>query len=1138
MDRVRKLLSPGTKKKTVPHGSNKTFGVPLEDLVRQAPDGLKVPLVVKKICEHIENNGYDQEGIFRVNGSARIIEKLRTSFDQTGDADLAEDGDVMAVAGLLKLFLRELPDSVIPEHMTKQFVNIHESFNTNTEDYVKRVREEFNELPEENYDLLKYLLNFLVLVAQHEEENKMGPMVLAIVFGPNVFRCASDLTGLKDQSTTNNIVHKFILHYNDLFADENEPGVSARNTESRSKSSSSAPPSRPPPLKGEEKKTMTSPRKNKQQCDSENALHLDQTNTKTSHVVSGNSNSSSSAMVVTGATATPQLTSSMTQTSLVLASGPASPSQTVCHNSSLTNFFYSPRLSDEDLSGRMSPFTVESDSGHSLIESPVVSAVASSIVEKTIKEAIIEHVFGGYQSGGSSADARQEKGLMCLAGSSKTQDTKKSERKSPEHSSEFGKSVIDNKRQKTKAIRTSSEMSGSSIQGEEIASPKSRRPLQHSSVVNQMKNIDTHHGLRHGTIECWADTDSDGICHKLDSSVLDNNSLQLTGSNKHPPSSDHHIHKSPTSGGSYNIRSQNQNKPHLKLDCSKSLTSAPDTRGSIRGYSSGPDNNSSSSQFKHPHIVEMVSANSAEISSTSSSSCDEDENSESLPKHTKSRISFLDMHPVGSHSRDDENSERYDRDDKHSPSYSPNNNRKPMVPPLDLSILHEHMDSADPIPSKKVQTVSYQRAKKHLSSDEDDEEDDDDDDDDDPVVVVLSPRANKFKKKPIVSSNTDIPPSPPVEQEQYQKYRHSRPRDANSYHPKFINVPVEDEYTARLKQLTKKIQSLRKKIKLFEENFEKEHGYRPSQSDKTAKAEIKKYMADLTKARKELKKLKEEAEMSSRSRHGSGASSGGSESPTSIPTMEQTLESIMKKLKEKRRDARRPEELELMTRDQIQEEKLAIQKSLLHFEGIHGRPSSKLAKDLMRPLYNHYRLVKRMLAKPASPRDTAELQTVPEDQPFELTAALPTTTTTARQAWKSIHVPTADLEDDENFDAAADFCIPRDPLLPRDTIRILPMTSGSSKSWQSGESSSNQESTLHEMTVPQLQEELTKSRAEKRKLRKILREFENDFLEQHGRKVQKEDKIPLQEDYQEYKQVKARLRLLEALLSKHQQQKL
>lgn len=109
-----------------------------------------------------------------------------------------------------------------------------------------------------------------------------------------------------------------------------------------------------------------------------------------------------------------------------------------------------------------------------------MSAVASSIVEKTIKEAIIEHVFGVYQSGGNS-DTKPEKGLMCLAGSSKSQDTKKSER-NREDSSEFGKSVIDNKRQKTKSTRTSNEMSGSSlgIQGEEVASPKSRRPLQHS----------------------------------------------------------------------------------------------------------------------------------------------------------------------------------------------------------------------------------------------------------------------------------------------------------------------------------------------------------------------------------------------------------------------------------------------------------------------------------------------------------------------------------------------------------------------------------------------------------------------------------------------------------------------------------
>ena len=66
--------------------------------------------------------GITSEGIFRINGNSRVVERLRTSFDRTGDADLAEAGDVMAVAGLLKLYLRELPEGVIPDHMTQLFV--------------------------------------------------------------------------------------------------------------------------------------------------------------------------------------------------------------------------------------------------------------------------------------------------------------------------------------------------------------------------------------------------------------------------------------------------------------------------------------------------------------------------------------------------------------------------------------------------------------------------------------------------------------------------------------------------------------------------------------------------------------------------------------------------------------------------------------------------------------------------------------------------------------------------------------------------------------------------------------------------------------------------------------------------------
>ena len=56
------------------------------------------------------------------------------------------------------------------------------------QDYILRLRSRLHSLPEENLGLLKYIICFLVAVASHHDANKMGPMALAIVFGPNIFR--------------------------------------------------------------------------------------------------------------------------------------------------------------------------------------------------------------------------------------------------------------------------------------------------------------------------------------------------------------------------------------------------------------------------------------------------------------------------------------------------------------------------------------------------------------------------------------------------------------------------------------------------------------------------------------------------------------------------------------------------------------------------------------------------------------------------------------------------------------------------------------------------------------------------------------------------------------------------------------
>lgn len=58
------------------------------------------------------------------------------------------------------------------------------------------------------------------------------------------------------------------------------------------------------------------------------------------------------------------------------------------------------------------------------------------------------------------------------------------------------------------------------------------------------------------------------------------------------------------------------------------------------------------------------------------------------------------------------------------------------------------------------------------------------------------------------------------------------------------------------------------------------------------------------------------------------------------------------------------------------------------------------------------------------------------------------------------------------------------------------------------------------------------TREEKKRLRRSLHEFEDECQKKFARKLSTEDKLPGEQIYSELKHVKARLRLLEALLMK------
>ncbi|XP_046554749.1 protein FAM13A-like isoform X2 [Haliotis rubra] len=1061
MDRVKKLLSPASRRKLVPSNNvNKTFGAPLEVLVKRSPNCL-VPSIVKKTCDFISRYGMDQEGIFRVNGNARVLEKLRYSFDQHWDTDIEEDCDVMAVAGLLKMFLRELPDTVIPLHMTQDFVNIQEG---NKDHIVQHLKDKLKELPTENYNLLKFLCQFLVVVTHHEKDNKMSPMALAIVFGPNLFKCGDGISGLRNQGTTNQIVFKLIAEYNTIFKQSHEDSPIA-SWEKRYKMS--APPRPPPPkisASADDSLNLSSPRNTSMKSyDSSQYQEMEEMD--------------------------------LSDTSPIIPSSGGRP-----HLSGIQG----PYVHDaEDYPDRSaSPFITDSE-GHSIIESPVVTARTHELVEKTISQSIVQHIFGDRLSVSpqKEVNSHSTSGSTGSDGNVASLNSDNSERSDSEPAP-----AVKDRISVFEAHIKEDDVNGSQTR------PGKQRPT--SAVFDFFENKSIIISKAPKSTELRQeesperDSDSSDMGVDRDTQVL-SSFKKPVGPPRRSPS-----RKFRRSLEGHDLDSLDAQIGELLQDTEPKVD---EPLGQTQAVDPRP----------RPMPVPRKQPLKPRQQANSSSDEDEDMNHNN---QFKSRIAFLDIHL----------DKQLKPSQVNSPDHSPVNVRKPFVPPLDLTILHEHVDSSDPIPARATQSAIYMMRKPVPQDPAEDLEN----------AVIVSPRSVKLKKKngwassdeedakneappspsarmsfpdESVAINTDIPPSPPVEQDQYKKHG------------------PDDESSQKLRQLTKRIQLLKKRIKIFDENFEKEHGYRPSHHDKAAHTEVKKYMTELSRARKELKKLKEEAEMGSRSRHGSGASSSGERGdiiPTMPPSIEGTLDIILKNLQEKRREMKRPREISMMSYEQVLEEKLAVQKALLHFESIHGRPSSKNEKDLMRPLYDRYRSIKRLLAKPTSPRNTIDLETVPEDQPMQIS----TTTTSTSKFRNVIRVPTSSPDSDEIGDLGTmEFAVTRDFSILRETGRHIGYNKNKLSTANKKSDSEDEDDTqttdfnVNDLSIPELQDEVQRAKIEKKRLRKVLRTFEEDFLTQQGRRVQKEDRSPMQGEYSQYKQIKAKLRLLEALLTKHHQ---
>ncbi|XP_032630961.1 rho GTPase-activating protein 1 isoform X2 [Chelonoidis abingdonii] len=145
---------------------NQQFGVSLQHLREKSSDQAPIPLVVRETIAYLREHALTTEGIFRRSASTQIVKEVQQKYNM--DVEESNRVDV--------------------------------------------VRKTLQTLPEENYQVLRFLMAYLAEVSTHSDVNKMTNTNLAVVFGPNLLWDKDVAITLKAINPINTFT-KFLLDY-------------------------------------------------------------------------------------------------------------------------------------------------------------------------------------------------------------------------------------------------------------------------------------------------------------------------------------------------------------------------------------------------------------------------------------------------------------------------------------------------------------------------------------------------------------------------------------------------------------------------------------------------------------------------------------------------------------------------------------------------------------------------------------------------------------------------------------------------------------------------------------------------------------------------------------------------------------
>ena len=145
-----------------------------------------VPTFIWNATNFIENTALRQEGIYRLSPAMDQFNEMAKQLEEHPDLAFPKDTNPNIIALLIKRFLRELPEPLIPLNNYDELLTAASLTDQTASN--RAMLAAIKKMPMANRNLILVLFTHLALIEKNSDANRMGVTNLSSLFDPCIFR--------------------------------------------------------------------------------------------------------------------------------------------------------------------------------------------------------------------------------------------------------------------------------------------------------------------------------------------------------------------------------------------------------------------------------------------------------------------------------------------------------------------------------------------------------------------------------------------------------------------------------------------------------------------------------------------------------------------------------------------------------------------------------------------------------------------------------------------------------------------------------------------------------------------------------------------------------------------------------------